>query len=159
MAIKLGTLAKPAKTQSSYTYQDLHLDLEFAYSTNNQLWRGNTIKDIKGDIDLAAIRNSLTNIFTTVPGQKILNPLLGLNLMQFLFEECTETVALQIGNTIYSGLSRFEPRVQVTAIQVLADPGNQQFVINMTIAIPRFNVKDLKLVGNLSTSGFYFVNS
>jgi phage baseplate assembly protein W len=159
VAIKLNTLAKPPATASTYTYQDLHLDLEYSYLNNQQLWRSAVVTDVKGDYDLGAIKNSITNIFTTIPGQKILNPLLGLNLMIYLFDECTATIAQQIGNLIYGNLSKFEPRVIVQSVQVLADPDNQQYIVNLTLGIPFILPKSFKLVGNLSTAGFYFVNN
>ena len=88
-SIKLNSLIdSPAKSNKGYKYNDLHLDFTpvyysppyGAYTQNNELLRNQEIVDIVADYDLGAIRNSLVNLFTTIPGQKILNPLFGLNL-------------------------------------------------------------------------------
>mgnify|MGYP003331434693 CR=1 FL=1 len=71
--------------ERDYTYKDLELDLSVEYTKSNPLNSYKEQKDISGDFDVNAIKNSIFNIFTTIPGQKILNPIFGLNLLYFLF--------------------------------------------------------------------------
>lgn len=165
--IKLQTLTEqPGKTTKGFTYSDLHLDFTpiygvapfGAYTQNNELLREREIIDVVADHDLAAIKNSIYNLFTTIPGQKILNPYFGLNLMQYVFEACTEDLASLIGNQIVTGVATFEPRITLKRVQVLADPNNQQYVINLIISVPAIGNSSFQLNGTLSTSGFVFLS-
>ncbi|CAB5226356.1 baseplate wedge subunit [uncultured Caudovirales phage] len=163
--IKLPSLVEqPSKTRNGYLYRDLHLDFTpvygkspyGAYTQNNELLKEQEIVDIVADYDLGAIRNSLYNIFTTIPGQKILNPYFGLNLMQYVFEVCDEDIANLIGNQIVSGITTYEPRVTLNKVKVTAEPENQQYTINIFFSVPTLGNTSFNLVGILSTSGFNF---
>ena len=164
--IKLqSVIEQPNKTTKKYTYSDLHLDFVpiyniapfGSYTQNNELLRDKEIVDIVTDYDLGAIRNSLFNLFTTIPGQKILNPYFGLNLMQYVFESCDEDTANMIGNQIVSGVTTFEPRITLTKVRVLADPSNLQYNINISFKVPTLNNTSFQLSGILSNSGFVYI--
>ena len=166
-SIKLQSLTeKPAILDSGYTYSDLHLDFTpiygkspfGAYTQSNELLRDKEIIDIISDYDIGAIKNSLKNLFTTIPGQKILNPYFGLNLMQYVFEVCDEDIANLIGNQIVSGVTTFEPRVTLKKVRVMAEPENQQYSITIVFTIPTLKNSSFQLAGTLSTSGFNFIS-
>jgi len=160
--IKLQSLTEqPTKSIKGYTYNDLHLDFTPVYNNtafggytqNNELLRVQEIIDILADYDLGAIKNSLTNLFLTIPGQKILNPYFGLNLMQYVFEACDEDTANLIGNQIVSGITTFEPRVNLNKVRVVADPENHQYDIIISFYVPTLGTTSFQLFGTLSTSG------
>jgi hypothetical protein len=67
--------------ERDYTYKDLEMDLKIDYTKTSPLNNFKEQKDIVVDYDVAAIKNSIFNIFTTIPGQKLLNPPFGLNLL------------------------------------------------------------------------------
>lgn len=154
--IKLQTLNEPKKLTDGYTYNDLHLDLQYSYTRNNELLRQREIKDIVTDYDYAAIRNSIFNIFTTIPGQKILTPNFGLNLLQHVFKPCDTFTARLIAKDIIDGITRFEPRVTLVDVEVLAVPEESLYDVTLTINVPRVGLGSFKLVGTLSNSGFFF---
>jgi phage baseplate assembly protein W len=176
--IKLQSLQQQKKPISTFTYSDLHLDLLFGYTKNNELLKQTEVTDLLLDYDYAAIKNSLFNLFTTIPGQKLLNPLFGLNLIQYIFEPCNKETAERIGETIYEGILRFEPRVEVKKINVVAltttqtraaDPNStvdvrftqanadfNQYNVTIVINVPKINPDSFKLVGTLNNSGFFF---
>lgn len=156
--IKLQTLKEPAKPNKDYTYNDLHLDLKYSYTRNNELLRQREIKDIVTDVDYSAIKNSIYNIFTTLPGQKILQPEFGLNLFQHIFKPCDTITARQIAKDITSGLTRFEPRINLVQVEVIAVPDSQAFEITLTINVPQVGLGSFQLVGTLSNSGFFYNN-
>jgi hypothetical protein len=145
-AIYLDNLIKPQKTYASntnvalepeplqYTYKDLHLDLEFFQNIGNGLSSVNS-KDIKIDHDIQAIRNSIHNIFSTSPGQKILSPGFGCSLEQFLFEQMSEFKANIIGNQILNNLVQYEPRINVNKVLVYPDFDNQTYQISVSYEI------------------------
>ena len=167
-SIKLNSLVqKPIKSNAGYTYNDLHLDFTPVYysppygsfTQNNELLHPQEIVDIVADYDLGAIANSLKNIFITIPGQKILNPLFGLNLMQYVFEACNEEMAGIIGNEIVSGITTFEPRVNLTDVTVIALPDQQQYNISISFSVPAIGTTSFSLNGTLSTSGFIYIST
>jgi len=103
-----------------------------------------------------AVKNSLYNLFTTVPGQKRLNPVYGLNLLQFVFTGITTQNANTLGNLLLEGIRRFEPRVEVKKINVFADIENQTYEIGLRLSVPSLNINEVALKGLLSESGYYF---
>ena len=155
--IKIESVAQLEKSQSSFTYTDLKLDLEFDYTKNNELLTRKEIKDIKIDYDYAAIRNSIFNLLNTVPGQRILNPYFGVNLQKYLFNRVTEIQAMNIGNDIVQAISKFEPRVVVQNVNVEVDEVNQQYNILLTLGLVGIDTtSSFRLVGTLSNSGLFF---
>lgn len=142
-------------TKSKPMYRDLKLDLSLDYDYDPRLNNYYTIRDIKSSQDADAIKNSIFNIFTTMPGQKILNPTFGLNLMQFLFSPITNENAQAMGETILKGLQRFEPRVAVKKIVVIPDAENNTYQIGLRLDVPTLNIIGLGIKGILSESGYY----
>jgi phage baseplate assembly protein W len=167
-SIKLNSLIqKPTKSNTGFTYSDLHLDFTpvyytpayGAYTQNNELLHLQEIVDVVADYDLGAIANSIRNLFVTIPGQKVLNPLFGLNLVQYVFEACTEEMAGVIGNEIVSGITTFEPRISLTNVTVIAQPELQQYNITISFTVPAIGTTSFSLDGTLSTSGFNYTTS
>jgi phage baseplate assembly protein W len=157
-SIAIQSLTAPPKNTDGFTYKDLHLDLKYSYTRNNELLKRPEVKDIVGDFDYGAIKNSIFNIFTTLPGQKILNPAFGLNLMQYLFRPCDTITATLIGQEIQAGLTKWEPRIKIQKIDIVAYTDLQTFGITLIISVPQIRPDSFQLVGTLSTSGFYFTN-
>lgn len=142
--------------ERNYTYKDLESDLEIDYTKTNPLNNFKEQKDIVVDYDVAAIKNSIFNIFTTIPGQKILNPTFGLNLLYYLFTGITSENARMLGETILKGITNFEPRVTVDNINITTDYDNQQYTIDLFLSVPSLNIKGLQVKGTLAESGYYF---
>jgi len=158
--VNLTTLRKEQSTlEPEYTYTDLAVDLSLDYAKGEGLFKKKTIKDLKLDKDYAAIRNSIYNILTTVPGQKILNPYFGCNIMQYLFTPMNAVNANLVGTEIYKALTAWEPRIEVERIQVIMDEDNHQYTINMFLRLPKLKGAVIKLTGTLSNSGFYYVST
>lgn len=165
--IKLQSLAEvPEVLENGFTYSDMHLDFTpvynkspfGAFTRNNELLRDAEIVDIVADYDLGAIRNSIFNLFTTIPGQKILNPYFGLNLMQYVFEVCDEDMANLIGNQIVDGVTTYEPRITLNKVRVIAEPELQQYTVTIVFSVPTIRNSSFQLTGILSTSGFSFTS-
>lgn len=158
--IKVQSIAEPRKSSSDFTYTDLKLDLELNYTRNNEFLKRKEVKDLKIDYDYAAVRNSIFNLFNTVPGQRILNPYFGLGLQKYLFLPVDEDTARQIGNVVLRGLSDFEPRVKINGIDVAVDEVNQQYLITLVVTIITIDpVRGFRLVGLLSNTGFNFTEA
>lgn len=157
--IKVQSIKKPDDSTSKFTYTDLLLDLELDYTKNNEFLRRKEIKDLKIDYDYAAVRNSIFNLFTTIPGQKILNPYFGLDLQKYLFLPISEGNAYDIGSIILKGINTFEPRVKVQNINVAPNEVNQQYLVTLVLTIITIDpTTSFRLVGVLSNTGFNFLN-
>jgi len=143
------------KLRNRPKYTDLKLDLKKDYVYDPKLNNENVIKDLQVSYDLQAIKNSLFNLFTTMPGQKILNPVYGLNLYQFLFAPISEDNAQAIGDTILKGIQKYEPRLEVVKIYVVPDIDNNTYVIGLKLNVPSLNIVGIGLKGILSDSGYY----
>ena len=159
MALKLDILKDVKNNNSfrSYSYADLHLDIDLNAKTPNKPTGAEKNKqDLKIDYDEYAIFNSIQNIFNTKKGQKILNPIFGLDLEQYLFENISKENGETIGQTILEELSLFEPRVTVNDVTVVARPNNNEYKIDISITIPSLNNKRTTAAGLLTTQGFIY---
>lgn len=139
-------------------YRDLALDLQPDEAPRGLSLHGQaTIHDVKLSYDEGAIMNSLRNLFTTSPGQKVLNPAYGVNLSRWLFEPCNEFTAREIAEVIISGIERNEPRVSVKTIQVVANKEKNEFLIKLVITIPALSIIDKTYDAILNQPGFDFL--
>lgn len=140
MAIEIKNLEqfKDVFSDKPYYYKDLSLDL----STTRSPDPGQELPlpgiDIRASFDLQAIINSLTNLFNTMPGQRILFPKYGLNLKSYLFAPITATTGKMLGQNIYDSIKNFEPRVGVNLVDVTAIADEQIYKITISIEIPLF---------------------
>ena len=137
---------KLGPTSNKFTYADLHLD--FADPVK---------RDIETDYDVHAIKNSIVTLFNTIPGQNLLNPPYGMNLLQYLFEPASTSVAQFIGDTIYKQLKLWEPRVTILNINVGVDIDAQTYTVSLSISIPTLN-NNLTVTGTLTKNGFTLLN-
>jgi len=147
------TFEKTSKTD--YIYSDLHLDLVKGKTPQGDgfLYRKSGNADIRTDFDEHAIGNSLRNLFSTRPLQRILDPDYGLDLTRFLFENANEYTARTIARTIIKGIERYEPRVTVSSIDVIADAENNRYTISMFLFIPTID-REIEYVATLNDGVF-----
>jgi phage baseplate assembly protein W len=68
---------------------------------------------IDRNINIKAVQNSLDNIFSWIPGERILNPEFGNNLYKYLYEGITEYTEELIVAEIKNCVLRWEPRVSI----------------------------------------------
>lgn len=156
-SINFNNLKKSTYKEQKYVYADLHLDLEqepFEVAIGNRVIRGGG-KDIKIAYDLNAIRNSILNLFNTIPGHRFLLPDYGCDLRQFLFEPISESTGYNIGRTIRENIEKWEPRVTLLNINIDAYPDRNEYVITMVLEIPFLQKNEkLNLKGLLNSQGF-----
>jgi hypothetical protein len=167
MAIKIKTLEQVASTYTdqqgynggSYVYSDLALDMEQHISLSNG-YPYKTGSDIKVDYDTLAIRNSITNLFNTLPGQRFLFPDYGLDLRQHLFTQITQSNALAIGSQILNVITKYEPRVSVVNVNVEADPDHNRYNISIILNFPTLNTTDtVNYILNTKNQNFTIIPS
>lgn len=156
--IILNRLPQKSNAGKSYLYADLHLDLQENYNVSSNLFQKPEINDFKIDYDIDAIKNSLYNLFTTTPGEKILNPEYGLDFKQYLFLPATVDIAKYIRDEIYSQVARYETRVKVINVNITILEDVNEFDINIYYNIPSLNIHNISMFGTLSRSGYIFRN-
>lgn len=158
MAVKLKSLERLAKTytEQRYIYKDLALDLSQASQRSPGFSPSVPGTDIRESLDMAAIRNSLTNLFNTLPGQRFLYPEYGLDLYQFLFQPVTQSTGRTIGEKMLRGIERFESRVSVQNINIIADPDNSTYNITIVVEMPVLK-QSTSLNGQLNTKTQSFI--
>ena len=81
--------------------------------------------------DTAAIARSIRNIVFTSPGEKFFNPDFGSRISESLFENVDDVSALAIEDEIKSSIINFEPRVNLSFVNVKPNPDDNE--MNVTI--------------------------
>jgi len=140
-----------------YLYKDIGFDLIPHFTDNPQLHKKSEKNDLKSIYDAGSIINSVKNILTTSPGEKLLNPRFGLDLRGYLFETISESRAFFLGTDLYEGLTSLEPRIVLDQLDVLANIDDLQYNITISLSIPSLNIQGLSLKGVLNTDGYTFV--
>ena len=157
--IRLNSLTSvPRVTGKNYIYSDLHLDVGERKPTNKQLNQNPERNDFKCDYDLDALKNSIRNIFTTNPGEKILNPEFGINLMQFVFAPISDDMAKEIKSTIKIGIGVHEPRIKIVDVVVIPFEDDNEYDITVEFDVPTLNIRNQRLFGSLNQSGYIYKN-
>jgi len=155
MPIKLNILEPIRDQREDIIYNDIDLNVNVGIVRGDNAESKENLKDLNTSVNFEAIKNSLINLITTLPGQKILNPEFGMNFGDLLFLPVSKARATVIGETINNTFVGFEPRIQISFIEVIADIELQEYELNIEINIPEFNNNPLNLKGRLNKSGFY----
>lgn len=71
---------------------------------------------LRKSVNVRAVQNALDNIFSWIPGERILNPEFGTRLHEYLYEGITQYNEEMIVAEIKSCIGRWEPRVVVTQV-------------------------------------------
>lgn len=82
-----------------------------------------------------AITNSLKNIFTTFQGSRRMVPYFALPIHNLLFEPMDEFTANRLGELIWDAVTRWETRIIVEGLNVVADEDNNQYEVYLNYYI------------------------
>lgn len=158
MAIKIKSLQVDSLVEQSlkkdYLYKDIEFDLTSEVSFNNQLNKQEYLKDLSVLYDIEAIKNSIVTAFLTSPGDKILSPLYGVDLRQYIFEPVDDFTADIIQEDIESKLPRMEPRITVKDVEVIGDEDANSYYINLQIDVPSLDIRGLSIKSELNSVGY-----
>ena len=94
-----------------------------------------------------AVKEDIKMLLLTQQGERLFQPLLGMNIRRFLFEQITENTVIEIENDIVSTFSRWLPFVQLNDINIdISDQDRNKIKIDI-----KFNIanapNDLQSVG------------
>jgi len=91
--------------------------------------------DVREFTYIDAIYSSLTNIFETRRGSRRMLPTFANNLHDILFEPIDEDTAEIIGEVLLDAIDRWEPRIQVTNININPKYDQNTYEIRLTFYI------------------------
>lgn len=77
--------------------------------------------DLLSTKDFAAIKQSIQNIITTIPGERFFEPSLGSNITDLLFEPIDDITATSIKFEVEYVINAFEPRVKLNEVRSLVN--------------------------------------
>lgn len=107
-------------------------------------------KKANGDVvdmtNISAITNSLTNIFETFQGRRRMLPEFALPIYGILFEPVDEITSYRLGEMILSAVERWEPRIVVDNVEVLARPDQNEYRVNLEFRIVNDSRQDNALI-------------
>lgn len=101
--------------------------------------------DIRWMSDVDAIMNSLSNILTTLQGQRRMLPEFALPLWELLFEPIDETTATLIGEEMLKAINIWDDRITVSNVNVWPVPDENKYEVTLT-----FNIKSTKSAQRLT---------
>ncbi len=94
---------------------------------------------ITGDLqvtkDEAAIKQSITNLLLTSPGERLFDSKIGSGIRDLLFESLDFAIAGLIADEIKRTLSKYEPRIRLQEVEVIPDFDNNAFETNIEFTI------------------------
>lgn len=159
--IKLDTLKRSnfedKSLEQGHIFKDIKFDLDLSRFVRSELYSTPEPKDLSELQDARAIINSIKNILTTTPGEKLLNPTFGLDLRSYLFEPISGVTSYFILQDILTGLDTQEPRVSVQSISVVGNPDTAEYNIDISIDIPTLNIYNLNLKATLNNDGYVLI--
>ncbi len=98
-------------------------------------------QNANGESDLGVLTNeqaimeSVYNILLTQPGERVMNPLFGCDLNQYLFEPLDSVTALDIVEDVYGAIVKFEPRVNDIKVIVTPNENQNTYIIDIYLTI------------------------
>lgn len=116
MANKVFQIGKVSQDDSSTEYKlEVYRDLsmESSYASNGY--------KVQKNVNANAVRKALHNIFTWIPGERILNPEFGSRLYALLYEGITPLTEERIVAEIRHCVSEWEPRANIVEIRNISN--------------------------------------
>ena len=111
------------------------IDLPFRRSDGKEGYFASTTTTIE------AVKNNIRNLVRTNKGERLMQPQLGLNLRNYLFEQFTDEILLSIQNDIVDVFKLWMPFVEIRDIQINMDEndsiGKNKMNINIVFNITR----------------------
>ena len=112
-------------TRSNKTYSDLNLNFTKNPATN----------DVARLTDIEAVKRAVRNLVLTNEFERPFHPEIGSSIRGLLFETITPLNAVLLEDRIREVIVNFEPRAELTGIQVFDEIDNNQYrvIINFTV--------------------------
>lgn len=111
------------------------VDQTFFWSDLDENYGRQEDGDIKLELDVAAIFNSLRNIILTIQGQRRMLPTFATNIWGLLFEPIDQVTARLIAENLLQAIEIWETRIEVTGFDIEPRPDQNYYRcrINFTV--------------------------
>ena len=100
------------------TYKDISMDSSFNPKRRTY--------DITSALDVESVKISMRNLFTFIPGERILDPEYGNSILQYLYNGINDYTKEQITAEIQQMISKYEPRATVDSIQDISSVSDHE---------------------------------
>ena len=137
--LTFGNNNNKSQTPNNEVYKDLSMVARQASNSDNIETAMTYQSKVDKLVNVNAIKNSLHNIFSWTPGERILNPEFGSNLRKLLYEGLTDFNQELIIAEIRNSVSQWEPRVRIDDIVKLTstdDVENNTVYLRIIYSIP-----------------------
>lgn len=122
MVFRIGPAPEPTGQSSLELYKDVSMDAK------------RTVLPETGDdgyfvgklVNVKAVQNSLRQIFSWTPGERVLNPEFGCRLRQYLYEGLLDYNVEQIMAEVQHCFTEWEPRAQLQNVVHVKDDGDAE---------------------------------
>lgn len=111
MANRIFSFGRPNDSQESKYSLEVYKDVSMVSKPASNGFK------IQKNVNVNAVRHALHNIFTWVPGERILNPEFGSRLYTLLYEGITKLTEERIVAEIRHCVSHWEPRANIVEIR------------------------------------------
>lgn len=116
MANKVFQIGRVSQDDSSTQYKlEVYRDLSMESSYASGSYK------VQKNVNANAVRKALHNIFTWIPGERILNPEFGSRLYALLYEGITPLTEERIVAEIRQCVSEWEPRANIVEIRNISN--------------------------------------
>ena len=102
-------------------------------------------EDLIATKNATAISRSVRNLVLTKQGARFFNPILGSQVSALLFENIDKLTASAIADEIRITIDNFEPRVELTEVEVFPDYDNSEFNVTIRYKIIGIDVQPQQL--------------
>lgn len=146
----IATIFEKEKGVSTFTYKDIGTsNIRFEEKNKVRYINDNNTSNINEE----AVKVSLNNLFSFIPGQRILDPNYGNSLYQFLYEEINTYTADKIGKTLRSLIAKYEPRISITDIEIVPETDDSSYYIVLKYKINGLGTNSSTVLSMSSNTG------
>lgn len=118
-----NNMAEVTAFQTDYQDLDLRMKLHPVYG------------DVRPIKDVEAIKGAIKNVLLTKRGERPFDPLFGCSLTDFLFEPVDAITTNLMEEEIRFALQQYEPRIQITDLDIQDDPDRNAYNITLSVVI------------------------
>lgn len=83
----------------------------------------------------SAVRTSLKNLLSTAFGERLFQPTIGGSLRPLLFEPIDAITTMEIRDRVLQTITVYEPRVNNVLVDVIANPDESGYVVNVEYSV------------------------
>jgi phage baseplate assembly protein W len=89
-----------------------------------------------------AIKNNLTNFFSTRKGERLMNPLFGSIIQQTVFENLTSDIDETLKVIIKDEINRYFNFITLQSLNISSSEDINQLIITITYSVANFGIND-----------------